>query len=165
MISPVNSSCYKSQRNRIGHTKLSFAIFLEHPLLVFQLKDISENWKALWARWNFAPWARYISCCQTDDETQYVTELWCQKLGECSERETKEAPISITATESTDARATGRCSWIESHRFCLEPGGDSRRCIDCILRAFRSSFRFAEVFEIVRPCGINFGSCLVQRNE
>ena len=110
----------ESAKIGFGHTKLSFAIFLEHPLLIFQLKGISENWKALWARWNFAPWARYILCCQNDDETQYVTEGWLQKLGERSERETKGASISINTTECTNARTTGRCRWFESHWFCLD---------------------------------------------
>jgi hypothetical protein len=46
-----------SNENEIGRTKVSFAVFLEHPAFILELKGISENRQTPWAGWNFAPWA------------------------------------------------------------------------------------------------------------
>ena len=153
--------------NRIGHTKVSFAAFLEHPSLIFQLKDVSENWKTLWARRNSAPWAYYISCCQNDDEAQNEAKVWRQQLGECSKRETP-LSISIGTSESTYARTTSRrnCHDIETHRYCSDLEGDPR-CTDFILRAFQLPFMLgfdvetSQKFGIARSCEVDFGSRLV----
>src|SRR5712691_4235650 len=69
-------------KNGIVHTKLLFAIFLEHPAFILELKGVSENWETLWTRWNFAPWAARILCHQNDDEAQNETNTGGQKLGE-----------------------------------------------------------------------------------
>jgi hypothetical protein len=56
--SPINKEGQGIGGNGIGRTKLPFAIFPEHPMLILELKGISEKWKTLWTGWNFAPWAR-----------------------------------------------------------------------------------------------------------
>jgi hypothetical protein len=84
MISLVNLKC-RVRKNGIVHTKLSFAILLEHPALIPELKGVSENRKTPWTGWNFAPWAVRILCCQNDDETQNESNTGSQKLGEYRE--------------------------------------------------------------------------------
>ena len=51
----------RSRRNGLGRTVLLFAIYFKHPALVLKLKGVSEKWKTLWTRWEFAPWAPCIS--------------------------------------------------------------------------------------------------------
>ena len=53
-------SVKEAGENGTGHTKLLFAIFVEHPALILELKGISKNWKSLRARRNFAPGASCI---------------------------------------------------------------------------------------------------------
>jgi len=115
VVSLVNLEC-RVGKNGIVHTKLLFAIFLEHPALILELKGISEDWKTLWTRWNFAPWAARISYRQNDDEAQNETNTGGQKLGEYGERKTME--VWVRTTEGTCDRITSNLRESRIGRHC-----------------------------------------------
>ena len=77
----------RAGKNGIRRTKLPFAIFVEHPALILELKGVPENRKTRWTGWNSAPRASCILCCENDDETHDESDAGHQKVGEGSECE------------------------------------------------------------------------------